>query len=324
VNIRAIAHAGLIAGLILLAAWLIFGIGTTLATSGHLADASSYRAAVERWLSGASPYSAEQLSGPHTLGNAVGGAGFVYPPAALVLFLPLALGFEATLLWVLLTHAAFVGVVFLIARRELPGFPLLAALIPLVAALALPGMAEGIRFGNASALTAALVGAMWLVPRYAAVFAILAAAIKVFPLIGAPWAVRWGALVRPAIALGVGLVLLSLPAGVGRWFEWITAMTTAVPSCPDWALVSVACATGSSLPGLVLATTLLAGSVAAPSRAVGFLLMTVAMIAAAPDLYQHYLLIPFVGALPTACLAARRGAALASNRRSSRFVTAAP
>jgi hypothetical protein len=319
-----IAHAWLVAGLILLAAWLLVGIGTALATSGHLADASSYGAAVDRWLSGASPYSAEQLSGPHTLGNAVGGVGFVYPPAALVLFLPLGLGFEVTLLWVLLIHATFVAVAFLIARRELAGMPLAAPLVALVAALALPGLNEGIRFGNASALIAALVGAMWLVPHYAASLAVLAGAIKVFPVIGAGWAVRWGDAIRPAVVLGVTLLLISQLVGVERWFEWVTAMTTAVPSCPEWALVSLECATGSSLPGWILAAVLFAGSVSAPSRTIGFFLMSVAMIAPAPDLYQHYTLIPFVGVIPVACEAARWAAAQVSSRSPSRLATAAP
>ena len=321
---RGLAHAGLVAGLILLAAWLIVGIGSAFAASGHLADASSYQAAVERWLSGASPYSAEQLSGPHTLGSAVGGAGFVYPPSALVLFLPLALGFQATLLWALLSHAAFIAVVFLIARRELARWPRTASLVPVVAALALPGVSESLRFGNASALIATLVGAMWLLPRYAAVLAVLAGAIKVFPVIGAGWGVRWGAAVWPAIAVGLVLLLVSLTAGVDRWFEWATAMTTAVSSCPDWALESIACATGSTWPGFLLAAFLVVGSVLAPSRGIGFLMLTVAMIAPAPDLYQHYLLIPFVGALPVGCAAARRAADTIASRRSNRVAVASP
>lgn len=318
-----LTHAAVLAAAVVLVAWEVVNIGSLLATDGHLADASSYRGAVERWLSGASPYSAEQLSGSHTLGSAVGGAGFVYPPSALVLFLPLALGFEATLLWVLLTHAAFVGVVFLIARRELANTPLAAALVPVMVALALPGMNE-IRFGNASALIAALVGAMWLLPRWAAVIAVLAGAIKVFPLIGAAWGARWGASIRPALAVGVGLVAISLTAGIGRWAEWVTAMTTAIPSCPEWALESISCATGSSAPGLLLAAAFVAGAVLAPSRAIGFLLLTVAMIVPAPDLYQHYLLIPFVGILPIACEALGRALELVSDRRSRRLVPAGP
>jgi hypothetical protein len=323
VNLRGIAFTGVLVALVAVAALELAALASALASDGHLADASSYHAAMERWLTGASPYSAEQLSGPHTLGSAVGGAGFVYPPSALVLFLPLALGFEATLLWVLLTHAAFMLVVFLISRRELAGMPAAAVLVPVVGALALPGMGE-IRFGNASALIAALVGSMWLLPRHAAVLAVLAGAIKVFPLAGAGWAARWGASLRPAVVLGVVLVALSLTAGIGRWGEWVTAMTTAVPSCPEWALVSTACATGSSLPGFVLAAVFVIGSMLAPSRSIGFLLLTVAMIAPAPDLYQHYLLIPFVGVVPIACEAARRAAAALAERRSHNLVTAAP
>lgn len=319
-----LAHAALLVAAVVLVAWEVLSIGSVLATDGHLADASSYRGAVERWLSGSSPYSAEQLSGPHTLGSAVGGAGFVYPPSALALFLPLALGFEATLLWVLLTHAAFIGVVFLMARRELKRWPVAAALVPVVAALALPGVTEGMRFGNASALIAALVGAMWLLPRLTAVLAVLAGAIKVFPLIGAAWGAPWRASIRPAVAVGIGLVVVSLTAGVGRWGEWVTSMTTAIPSCPEWALVSIPCATGSSWPGLALAAVFVAGAVLAPSRAIGFLLVTVAMIVPAPDLYQHYLLIPFVGTLPIACEAARRALEVASDRRSPRLAAVGP
>ena len=320
-SVRGIAHIALLAALLVLAAWEVASLGSGLASNGHLADAASYRTAVERWLAGGSPYSAEQLSGPHTLGSAVGGAGFVYPPSALVLFLPLALGFEATLLWVLVTHAAFVAVVFLIARRELTGMPAAAVGVAVVAALALPGMDE-IRFGNASALIAALVGAMWLLPRHSAVFAVLAGAIKVFPFLGAAWGWRWGTNLRTAAILVAALLAISLTAGPGRWIEWVTAMSTAVPSCPDWALTSVACATGSSLPGFAVAAVLATGAILAPSRPVGFFLLCVAMIVPAPDLYQHYLLIPFVGVIPVACAAARHALEVLSKRPASRLATA--
>lgn len=320
-TLRGIVHAGVLAALVALAAWQVVDLGSAFATNGHLADAASYRGAVDRWLSGASPYSAEQLSGRHTLGSAVGGSGFVYPPSALVLFLPLALGFEATLAWVLLTHAAFLAVVLLVGRRELTGMPAATALVPVLAALALPGMDE-MRFGNASALIAALVGAMWLLPRYSAALAVVAGAIKVFPLLGAAWGWRWGGTLRPAGIAGVLLLVISLSAGPWRWVEWVTAMSTAVPSCPDWALTSAACATGSSLPGFALAAVLAIGAILAPSRAVGFFLLTVAMIVPAPDLYQHYLLIPFVGVVPVACEAGRRAVGSAASRPITRLATA--
>jgi Glycosyltransferase family 87 len=283
--------------------WQLGSLVQVLAENGHLADAGSYQAAVNRWLSGSSPYSAEQLSGSPTLGSAVGGSGFVYPPIALPLFLPLALGVEATLAWVLLTHVAFLLVVFAIARRELPGAPIVAALLVIVAALALPGMKE-IRFGNASALVASLVGLMWLLPRHAPVLAVVAGSIKAFPLLAIPWSARWRGAMAPAAVLAVLLLLVSLVPDPYRWVEWATVMATAVPSCPDWALTSLPCATGSSIPGLLLGGLFFIGALAAPSRAVGFLLLTVAMIVPAPDLYQHYLLLPFVGAVPVACAAA--------------------
>jgi hypothetical protein len=323
VSARTFARVAFTAAIAIVAAWQIVEVGSALATGGHLADASSYRAAVDRWLSGASPYGGEQLSGPHTMGSAVGGAGFVYPPPALVLFLPLALGFGATLVWVLLTHAAFVGVVFLIARSELGTLPASASVVPVLAALAMPGLVEGLRFGNASALIATLVGAMWLLPRHGAVFAVVAGAIKVFPLIGAAWATRWESSRVPAIAVGLGLLTFSLFVGVDRWSEWVISMTTAVPSCPDWALASMPCATGSALPGFVLAAVLGIGAILARSRSIGFLLITVAMIVPAPDLYQHYLLIPFVGAVPGACAVVRRFVEMTPLRRPSRFAGSA-
>jgi Glycosyltransferase family 87 len=296
-------------------AWQIGNLGATLAREGHLADASSYHAAVQRWLSGSSPYSAEQLSGPHTMGSAVGGNGFVYPPLALPLFLPLAPGVEATLAWVLLTHAAFLVVVFAIARRELGDLPLAASLVVVALALALPGMNE-IRLGNASALIATLIGLIWLLPRWGALFAVIAGSIKVFPLLAVPWSARWGASLVPAAVVGLVLVAISLLIGPQRWVEWVTAMTTAVPSCPTWALPSLPCVTGSSVPGVLLAAVLFIGAIAAPSRPIGFLLLSVAMIVPAPDLYQHYLLVPFVGALPAACAAVLAGREAWMQRRS--------
>ena len=303
--------------------WQLSMLGLTLAREGSLADASSYQAAVERWLSGESPYSAEQLSGPHTLGSAVGGSGFVYPPIALPLFLPLALGFQATLAWVLLTHAAFLVVVFAIARRELgEQWPVAGALAFVAAALSLPGLAE-ITLGNASALIAALIGLAWLIPRHAAVFGLLAGAIKVFPLLAVPWAKSWRAAWAPAAAVAGVFGVISLIPSPERWVEWVTAMTTAIPSCPTWALTSLPCATGSSLRCFALAAVLGIGALLAPTRTIGFFILTVAMIVPAPDLYQHYLLVPFVGALPLACLGLRSLATLAAERRAA-GIEAAP
>lgn len=319
---RRVANAAVLLFLIALIAWELAGIGSTLVTGGHLADAGSYQAAVNRWLAGDSPYAAAQLSGPHSLGDAAGGVGFVYPPTALPLFLPLALGVDATLVWVLLTHAAFVVVVFVIARRELQALPIAGALGLVAVALALPGLEE-IRFGNASALVASLLGLMWLLPRHAAAFAVLAGAIKVFPLLGVPWAKRWGGSLTSAAALGALLLALSLMVGPHRWIEWTTAMTTATPSCQDWALVSLSCATGSALPGLMLGGVLFIGALAAPTRSVSFLLLTVAMITPAPDLYQHYLLVPFIGAIPVGCQALSRAWAQLAARRATALTAAA-
>ena len=295
-----LAAVGIALAALTVIAWESSQLLATLASNGHLADAGAYQAAVNRWVSGESPYSDAQLSGPHTLGSAVGGGGFVYPPSALPLFLPLMFGVEVTLVWVLMTHLAFLVVVYAIARRELSRRSAWFALVPVAAAVALPGMSE-IRFGNASALVATLVGLMWLLPRHAPLLAVVAGAVKVFPLAAAIWALRWRPSLIPATLLGAGLIAVTLMVDPAHWWQWGIAMASAVPSCPDWALVSLPCATGSSLPGVILAAVLFLGALAAPTRSTSFLLLTVAMVTPSPDLYQHYTLIVFIGVLPIAC-----------------------
>ena len=239
---------------------------TANALTGNMADAESYRAAIDRWLAGESPYTAMQME-PYLLHEAAHGRGFVYPPTALPLLLPY-LVIPAPLM-----AMAGAAVLAIVAWR-------MAGVWAAAIILLLP-LSTGV--GQVTPWIAAAIGATYLWPR-ASVASALAGAVKLYPLL----AVRWW----PAF-------LILVPLTVSPWWsDWLAAWSNAVPGCPAWSLASASCI-GVPWLGYLLAAVFLLGSFAAP-RKVGFFLVTVAMILPAPDLYRSYLLIPLIGLLPWA------------------------
>lgn len=269
-------------GLVVLVALLV-SFEASRALAGNMADGITYATAVDAWLAGGSPYSQQQIAGPYALHEIAGGHGFVYPPTALPLLIPTTWGDLSMRLWALAGMLAFAAVAAIIVDRRLgPTWALAGASV----ALLMPATAE---VGQASAWTAAAVGATWLWRRAGAVAAAAAGCLKLYPFLAVRW---WPALVVPAVlALGTA----------GLWSDWLTAWTNAEPGCPAGSLPSLACATGMAWPGYALGAIFLVGALVAPP-AVGFFLLTVAMIVPAPDLYQGYLLTPLIGLLPWASL----------------------
>jgi hypothetical protein len=262
-------------GLHALALYGILVVATT-AYTGDMADAVTYAVGVDRWLSGTSPYTPMQ-SEPYPLHLVALGAGYIYPPASLPLLIPLTWGDGVMRAWAF-AGGLSVGVVGALMVRE---YGRRVAVLVFGIAMLLP---MDVASGQASPWIVSAVGLAYLSPRWGSVVAASAGSLKVYPML----AVRWW----PALLVPLALGLLTL----GLWPDWITAWTNGRPGCPDWALTSVTCATGSAWPGYVLAAILLVGAWRAP-RPIGFFLLTVAMIIPAPDLFRGYLLVPFMGLL---------------------------
>jgi hypothetical protein len=265
------------------------------------ADWLSYRAGAERLLTEGSPYSAMQAA-PYALHDAAGGAGFVYPPPAAIAFMPTLLGDWTFHALNLLGVVAFVLVTALIGRRE--GLPMRWVAVLAGLALLHPGFQE-IQQGQISPLVAAGVGAMWLAPT--GYLAVLTGMVKVYPGLGIMWAARMGGPVFRPLLFGLGVVA----ATFWLWPGWIRAMLNARSGCPDWSLPSLSCATGGPWVGIIVALGLAVAAWRIRGSRCAFLLLTLAMIAPAPDLYWGYLMVPFVGALPPLATLIKRWDAVA-------------
>jgi hypothetical protein len=263
----------------------------------NMADWLSYREGAARLILTGSPYSSMQFQ-PYALPSAAWGAGFVYPPPAAWLVTFTLLGEWTFHALNLLGLVAFVSVAMIIARRELLPWRWVA----LVGALSLahPGFRE-LREGQVTPLVAAAVGCMWLFPRKAGWMAVAAGMVKVFPGIAIVWAVRQRAPMLGATCLTAVAVLL----GGGLWIDWLRVVLNGHGGCPEIALPSIACATGMPWLGFVAAGGLAVAAWRVSSDRLGFLLLTLAMVAPAVDLYWGYLMFPFMGALPLATYAIR-------------------
>ena len=277
-------------------------------THMNLGDFSSHAAAVQRALAGEPVYTAVQLAGPYSLPDISRGRGFVYPPTAVLLLLPAGLGSG----WAVVLLVGSLGLLALvtteIARREVPahawiGWPLAGLL------LISPLAADAIDAGQVTPLLAAGYGAAWLRPRLSGYVAVFGGALKLYPLLLLAWAVRNRAAVM--VPLGIGL-LLAVGATVWLrpdiWLHFWTAWQNAVPQCAPPSLGSLGCSFGRAgeLAGIGLAVALAIVSSRVTGPSVAFLLLAVASLIAAPDLFPNYLLIVAVGALPLTCQIASR------------------
>jgi hypothetical protein len=274
----------------------------------NLGDFSSHAAAVQRALHGDPVYTAVQLAGPYHLPDISRGRGFVYPPTAVLLLIPAALGSA----WAVVLLVGSLGLLALvtteIVRRELPshlwvGWPLAGLL------LISPIAGDAIDAGQVTPLLAAGYGAAWLWPRVSGWVAVAGGALKLYPLVLLAWTVRNRASLRWPLVLGVLLVIGATAwLGAGVWLDFWTAWQNALPQCTTPSLGSLACSFGRTgqlvALGGAVALTIVAGRVAGPALA--FLMLAVASVMAAPDLFPNYLLIVVVGALPLACRLASR------------------
>jgi hypothetical protein len=288
------------AGFVIIASLLHLAEGGLL--HPNLADVHSYQAGARAVLSMHSPYSAMQLAGPYPLHEIAGGNGFVYPPTAAYLLVPLLID-GAPYVWNVLNVAVFAAVALAIVRREWGTLSNAGWLVAAAIILSQPGLYE-VREGQMSPLIAASVGAMWLWPRQSGYLAVAGALFKVYPVAGLLWTARKrGSIVRPvllALAIGATVPILNF----SLYGEWITSLANARAGCPEWSLPSFSCA-GAGWLGYPVAAALLLAAWFVHRDDVAFGLLGLAMIAPAPDLYWGYLLVPFICALPLLVKVAR-------------------
>lgn len=269
-------------------------------------DYGSYWATGWRVLHGFLIYPPSQLASSNTL-LAHSGVGFVYPPPAALLTVPLALlplgiGFG---LFVALSATAWVLVVSAILRRSsLHGTSLhLAMLLMTVNGPVLDGLVSG----QANVLLAALLGLAWLRVGSAGYVAVASGLLKPSFGGGLVWARRqrpWGQVLGP-LALGVGAVALATIAlGPTAWARYLAVVAQARPiglyylPSPERLLEGYLSRTAVVvvLAALTIGLLLLVHRVR--DDAVAFALLGWAVILPAPDWWAHYLLFPLVAMLP--------------------------
>lgn len=156
----------------------------------------------QRWLDTGQLFADHQLTGPYTVETLV---DFLYPPTALLLFLPFI--WLPAFLWWLIPLGVFAGSIALL-RPALWAWPLILACI------AWPQTISQILYGNTNMWVAAAVaaGVVWAWPS---VLVLLKPSLLPFALVGINHRSWW-------LALGV-LVLISIPFG-GLWPDYVTAM----------------------------------------------------------------------------------------------------
>ncbi len=290
-----------LAALLALAAvwWLVELAGNLYNAPGNFAnDFWTYRQAGLNVLAGSPLYPADEISHPFILPSATWGHGFVYPPFAAVLCVPLALVPPAVgyLAFVGLTAITLAGVAAAIARHEGLAGPRWAVLVGALALINGPAVGA-LASANLNGLVAAALGLLWLTPRWSGWVSVVGGLVKLFPGAGVVWAWRMRAPLARPIALGVALFVASLLLfGPRAWLDFVAVLNNARPSSPYY-IQSVARVFGP-LVGYASAAALLGLVLVVPDGAIAFALLSLAMVAPAPDIVPHYMLIPMIGVLP--------------------------
>ena len=268
--------------------------------SCRLCDFDTYAATGERILAGEPVYAGWQFE-PYVLIDAARGNGFVYPPSSAVLLTWAA--WTPAILWRLTNLMALIVVSALMVKHR--GLTTTVAAITVL--MLFSPMWNAWANGQVTPLLAAGFGLAWIYPKWAWAVAALGGAIKLFPFILLAWVLRergWRE-VGYGIALAVGIALLTLPVtGAGAWGDFIQVLRNGEPNCTYAPINSVRCVLGPSigpeaaqLLSFVTAAAMTALAVVVGSRALAFVLLSSAVIVAAPDLNRPYWLFLFIGGL---------------------------
>lgn len=302
-------------------------------------DWRSYADATQRLFDGRSLYSAAQLSGPYHLNDTIF-QGYSYPPVAAILMAPFTLGTPGLVTFLAVSVGLFLGGIAAILRRELGELALGAfAIVVLSLAFFVPFL-SGVVTGNVSMAIAGLYAWSWLARgdrRWVAVGGTIGAAVKLIPGALVVWAARRGIRRAALISLVCGglLIVGTLPfVGLSAWHDYVIAMANNVPICGG--LPSVPCfldplvgAQEAEALALLLTGALLLAALILPWDSVAFLLIGLAMLTPVGDIWDHYLLIPYVSVVALAArglalLRARAGQTPSDNSLARSATTAAP
>jgi alpha-1,2-mannosyltransferase len=286
--------------------WLIWMADAYLHVDTILnADFLTYWAGSRHLLTGAPVYAPEQLSGPYRLGDMDYGTGYVYPPTAAVLTLPLAL-LPVDLGWLVFNGVALACLgtaVYLVARRE--GLGQIAAAIVVGVVLFSGPVAQAVIAGNVNLWIGVGLAAAWLWPRTSSWFAVAGALIKLYPGIAILWSIRRRVWSWTPFLLGLGIGIITLAAfGTSLWTEFLTSLSNArpfgaaFPQPPRSVLDPLLGATGASLVAYAATAALGIAALGVPGDRLAFFLLSLAMIMPAQDWHTHYFVIPLIGALP--------------------------
>jgi hypothetical protein len=296
---RRLERETLVRGAFLAAAAVAFAIRladairSQAATQGAFGDWLVYSNAVGRWLAGGPIYLPEQLHGPY-LSQWVGRI-YLYPPASVPMFLPIAVGDVGLVIWEAFLIATFFTGVWLIVSRGFPRRQIEAFGVVLLASAFYYPLTQGIAAGNVNIVTAGLLGLAWAgVPRLPAIAGAFGV-VKIFPAVIAVLYGRRGALT--AALTGFAIVAITLPMiGTDAWAAYFQAMRDGQPVCETWILSpSFACTLepvltlrGAELLSIFIAAALVATGAWLGPTLLGTTAVAAAIMVPSIDLHLHY------------------------------------
>lgn len=197
--------SGTLAGLLVLLGVMSLYLLATSSLAPRLgADLTVYREAADRWLSGGSYFYPEQLAGPYTVVN----GHVLYPPVALVLFVPFTV-LPAVLWWAV--PLVIIAACVIRLRPSRWGW------VGILALACWPYSVEIAWPGNPTIWITAILAAATRWP-WASAFGLLKPSLFPFALAGIRTRAWW-----IALAIFAAASLLFLP----MWFDWLRAVTNA-------------------------------------------------------------------------------------------------
>ena len=303
---------GIVAGWLILVVGMVAVVLAAVRAEQQLAainfnafdDWRTYANAVDRWLAGEPIYAPVQVAGPYELRDSLL-TGFTYPPAAVPLFAPFALGTAGLIGWIVVNLGTFLVGLVAALRHELGEVRPMSLGVTLIAAAAFPPFSNAVVAGNLNLGIAGLLAWLWVMraDRVSAAAAGVGAVLKIFPGLLAAWPARrdgWRAF-GLAAGTALGVILLTLPlVGTGAWAGFAAALRNAQPECSAQG-ISIACGldgllgpTAARLLGIAISLILVAVVIRSRSAFVAYAALAGALLAPVVDMHPHYWLIAWV------------------------------